>query len=362
MRLLVIQDYLRAGGTEAHAIRLVAVWKAAGQEVQLLTFRPGGELLPRARAWGVEPRVLQKVDTGIHAWAPGLSRAVRDWDPQAILLLGRSAHLHGAKLKRKFPGVWLVATVRTGRPFPPAYRESLRAADRVIVNSMWARERVRREKISPEKVLVIPNALLHPPPEAAERERLRAGTRQELEVPGETPVLLYPAAFRKGKNHAGLLQMVAGIRDLEWRLWLAGEGPQRKACERLVASLGLGGRVRFLGFREDPRPLFCGADVVISYSHEESLPNALMEAQACGRPVLAWDTAGTSEVVLGGVSGYLIHPGDEPAYLLALREALLQAGTRAKMGRDGAVWSRQFPAVETQAGRYLEVLSAGSHS
>lgn len=91
-----------------------------------------------------------------------------------------------------------------------------------------------------------------------------------------------------------------------WRLTLYGEGPMRNSLERLVCRLGLSDRVVFAGYSSVEDIWACN-HVLIMPSRYEGLPLAMVEAILCGRPVIATDVAGHSEVIEDGVTGFLAH-------------------------------------------------------
>ena len=119
MRLLIIQDYLRHGGTESHAVWLAGALRASGVDAEILTFRPGGALLPRAGAAGIPVTSLQRKDSGFDWHAPGLAAAVKARRPDAVLLMGKMANARARGLRKALPaGTRLVGSVRTGHRLP----------------------------------------------------------------------------------------------------------------------------------------------------------------------------------------------------------------------------------------------------
>jgi glycosyltransferase involved in cell wall biosynthesis len=137
--------------------------------------------------------------------------------------------------------------------------------------------------------------------------------------------------FRRAKNQRALLEAAAGLPGgWDWRLWLVGDGPERRACEDLCGRLGLGGRVRFLGFQEDPGPFYRAADIAVHASREEALSNFLIEAQAHGLPAVACRAAGIRECFVEGRTGWMVEQDDPAAFRAALaRLASDTPGARA---------------------------------
>ena len=105
----------------------------------------------------------------------------------------------------------------------------------------------------------------------------------------------------------------------------------------LRGSLGLEGRVRLLGFRDDVDVLLAAADVVaVPSTYPDSLPNSSIEAAATGLPVVATDTGGQREIIRDGVTGRIVPPRDPRALACALRELADDPDTAARLGRAAA--------------------------
>ena len=96
MRIWLLQDRLRSGGTERQTVLLARAFHASGHEVTVVTFRPGGVLKPTL---GTLPhRVLQGFDTGLNWFAPGLVRVARAAAPEVVLCMGRMANCYAGRL------------------------------------------------------------------------------------------------------------------------------------------------------------------------------------------------------------------------------------------------------------------------
>lgn len=157
---------------------------------------------------------------------------------------------------------------------------------------------------------------------------------QDVPVPDGAPVWAVVAALREPKGHVPLAEAWARVVEdhPDAHLLVVGEGPHRSALETRVHELGLGRRVHLLGSREDVPDLLAGVDGVVSASFTEALPTALVEAAACGLPVVATDAGGTRDVVLDGVTGRVVPVGDVTALATELSRLLSDPRTRAAYG------------------------------
>ena len=360
MKIVVLQDFLRSGGTERQSILLANAFVAAGHPTLLLTFRPGGAL-GRTVSGAVERRALQPLDFKIDWFAPGLLREIRRFAPDAVLCMGRMANCYAGILQRELPRVAVLATMRTGKRLPALFRRSLATVRHVVANSHDARDTlVKAYGIPPEKISVIHNSLVFPatPVTTAVASGSRAALRARHGASEATLVLLCVAMFRPEKNQRGLIEAVADLpRELDWQLWLPGEGPARTSCEHLVATLKLGSRVKFLGFQPDLSAIYPAADIAVHASRSEALSNFLVEAQAHGLPAVVYQAQGMEECFIPGKTGWALPPSDAVAFRAAiLRLAREPAADRAERSAAARAFARNAFDPKRQVAAYVDLL------
>lgn len=129
----------------------------------------------------------------------------------------------------------------------------------------------------------------------------------------------------------------------DWRLTILGEGSQRSALESLAGNLGLGGRVQLPGALRDPFPALKYAGLFVLPSRYEGFGNALVEAMACGLPVVAADCdSGPREIIRPGIDGLLVPPEDASALAAAMAGVMADAERRAQLGAAARQASRRF--------------------
>ena len=186
---------------------------------------------------------------------------------------------------------------------------------------------------SPERVSVLHNPGPAELP-AASRDELRAS----FGLVG--PTAAFAGRLTPQKSLDVLVQALAGCASVS--LVIAGEGDERGPTEALAQRLGLVGRVRFLGPLERGRvlELFTAADVAILASSWENFPHTVVEALAVGTPVIATRVGGVPEVVVDGVNGLLVPPGDPDALAGAVQRYFDDTALRDRL-RAAAV-----PSVE----------------
>jgi glycosyltransferase involved in cell wall biosynthesis len=126
------------------------------------------------------------------------------------------------------------------------------------------------------------------------------------------------------------------------RVYLVGDGSERASLERRVSDAGLADRMVFVGWSSDAPTWYAAADVVALTSDREGTPLALIEAAAAGRPVVATDVGGVSDVVVDGTTGFVVAAGDVTALADRLSRLARDPDLRARMGRDAPDHARLY--------------------
>lgn len=191
-------------------------------------------------------------------------------------------------------------------------------------------------------------------------EHVAMGSKQPLEPddpPIDGPLVVACGRLVAQKGFDDLLDAFAIVRSRipDAKLWIVGEGPDRRALERRLQALSLQGSAHLLGFRENPFRYMAKADVFVLSSLFEGFGNVIVEAMACGAPVVSTDCPfGPSEIIADGVNGILV-PVREPAELAGgILKLLEDDRLRAKIADAGKARSQDF-AAERIAGQYGQV-------
>ena len=336
MRVAFVVDRLAPGaGTENQLQLLCESLSRERVRPLLVELRPGGAPLPAD-----VPRLVLGVGrlaspAGLRA-VRRLAAFLRDEQVRVAVTAFPDATVVGglAALRARVP---LVTTRRNLDPVAgasPAYRAlrgwlNARTAA-FLANSGAAAEAARTgEGIPAARVAVVTNAL-------RPRTDEPAGPREDLGLP---PGRLVGAVgnLRPVKGHRDLLAAFARLEAPDVRLVIAGEGEERGALEADARARGLADRVHLLGHRDDVPRLLPHFAVFAHASHAEGSPNAVLEAQAAGVPVVATAVGGTRELLAGGERGLPVAPGDVEGLAAALAEMLADgdpARARARALRD----------------------------
>jgi glycosyltransferase involved in cell wall biosynthesis len=180
-------------------------------------------------------------------------------------------------------------------------------------------------------------------------------------APGERNMILFLGKLQQSKGIFDLLQAVAAVRATVpgVRLVCAGDG-ERISVARHAERLGIADAVKFTGWvgPSGKRALFENAALFALPSYDEALPISLLEAMSAGLPVIASPVGGVQEVVVDGVSGFLVAPGDTHTLERLLRKVLEDRALAARIGAAGRQSARLRYSPERAVPR-LEALYAG---
>ena len=269
---------------------------------------------------------------------------------------GWSWHLYAAPAIRiaRLRGVPVLVSYRGGEAAAflarsaRGVRRSMSRAARLIVPSRFLQEVFGRHGMHAE---VVPNvvdlARFHPRAEAAgggaatARPHLVVARNLEPIYDNETALHTFSIVLR---------------RHPAARLTIAGSGPDAGALERLAAELGVTDRVRFAGRleRDDMAALYQSADIALNPSLADNMPNSLLEAMACGVPVVSTNVGGIPFMVRDGATALLVSPKDAPAAAAAVNLLLADGALRRRIVSAGL--------AEVQAYTWAKVAPVLSHA
>lgn len=122
----------------------------------------------------------------------------------------------------------------------------------------------------------------------------------------------------KRKNHMILIQAVSQLNNPHFHLFICGDGVQEKELKAKVKELGIENQIHFLGFRKDIYKISSAADLFLLASLQEGLPVAIMEAMACGLPIIASEVRGNYDLIDQGKGGYLVSPMNVDGFVKAI--------------------------------------------
>ncbi len=251
------------------------------------------------------------------------------------------------------PALMYDPTIPAGRKKPGAYfakthlkRFELALFDRVILVSRGSRDfMAKRYGLPSNKLAVVYNGL-----EAATHEGPAQVGSHALRI-----VVVGVLGWRKGID---TLLSAAAFSTSPWDITIYGDGQLRSSLEAQSKSCPPTVKVTFAGWAADARAQLSSHDVLCMPSRTESFPYAALEGMFAARPVVASDIEGLNEVVLDGVTGFLVQPDDPDSLAEALNSLAADPALRMRMGRAARIRVERHFSLEkmlsTTIGIYQE--------
>lgn len=331
-RIAVFMPSLRGGGAQRVMLTLTDGFTRAGVSVDLVLMQAAGEYLNEV------PPGVRVVDLGAARTLTGVPALVRYLHRERpTALLSTVSHANVVALwARRMARVPTRVVVRESNTMSDNSRGSLRRRQRLVpslarrcypwadaivaVSEGVAGDLARTTRLPTERILVLPNPIVTP--------ELTAMAREPLSHPwfadGEPPVVLAVGRLAKQKDFPTLLRAFGLVRRRRpVRLVVLGEGPERAVLESLAEAIGVSGEVALPGFVSNPFPYMARAGVFVLSSAWEGMPGVLIQALACGAPVVATDCpSGPRELLQGGRFGRLVPVADAEALAAAIASTL----------------------------------------
>jgi len=356
-RLAVLVRAMDGGGAQRDAILLANALAARGWPVTIVSLSAKGPLHDLVST-AVE--IEELAASSLKSALPAFRRAFARLGPDGIVLSSEAAqnvvaYLAAASLPRaRRPRLLLreVTSPSAARSLDPymqnrlAYRlvgMAYSRCDRTITLTQGAKGDLAANFGVPAANIEVmrANAVIDP----AAQQRL-AGA--DLEGSRETGLIVSIGRLSVEKDQLTLVEAMARLpAGQNARLVLVGDGPLRGAIEQTVARLGLGGRVTLAGFERDPFSWLLRAELAVCCSRFEGLGNAIIEALACGTPVVSTDCPfGPREILDGGKFGGLVKVGDPTALADAIQASLGRKPDRLALQARAAKYTASAAAVE----------------
>jgi glycosyltransferase involved in cell wall biosynthesis len=260
-----------------------------------------------------------------------------------------------------------------GRHYPDLVSPLRRAANRLVFDRLAdavnacclasARAMNRLDGFRGHRIEIIDNGIELPRYSPAEP---RTDLRRRLGLDPQRRFIACVARFHPVKDHPMLIRAMARVAaelpDVD--LLLAGDGPDRTLLEDLCRELRIADRVRFLGVRKDVPDVLLASDLFALTSETEAASLTLMEAMACGLPVVVTDVGGNPELVRPGRDGLLVPRGDDAACARALLAILRDPSLARRFGDSGRERAAERFDIDRTISRYHQLYRrlSGRHS
>lgn len=338
-RLMHIMISRNIGGAETFFTKLAREMHARGVPTRVVTepsmpwtddlIADGIDTVPIAFGGLTEPLARAR-----------LRRAVNDFRPDAVLAyMGRSAK----RLPRRKGGDTHINMVRYGGYFGLKHAAH---ADHAIGLTPALVDYIAEQGMPRERVhLAVNFGGLTPTAPVP---------RASLDTPEGVPLVLALGRFVPKKGFDTLLRALAGTPD--HHLWLGGIGDEEAALKAVTAELGIGERVRFLGWRQDRAALLAAADMCCVPSRSEPFGSVVVESWITGCPLVATRSEGPGWMVSDGEDGLLVDIDDVEGLGTALMRVANEEGLAARLAAAGRATHDARFSADAVCARYVDLI------
>ena len=319
-RISVFFPTLAGGGAELVMLTLAQGFLQRGYAVDVVVVKAKGELRERVPP---RARLIELGSSRVIFSVPALARYIRRERPVALLSTlhtANAAAVMAGLIQRRSTRVAIRQADHLSRGLGQGsdastlllqwlVRWSYRHADAVVaVSAGVADDLAERLGLQRSRIHVVPNPIVTP--ELV--ELARRSPEHEWFADGAPPVVIGVGRLTRQKRFDLLIRAFARVRErCEARLMILGEGEERNRLQTLIRELGLEQHAVLVGFVKNPFAFLARARVFVLCSDWEGLPGALIQALACGTPVVATDCdSGPREILQDGRFGRLVRVGD----------------------------------------------------
>ena len=326
LRTTIYLPSLDGGGAERAMVELANGLRAEGVRVDVVVTRDDG---PWRQLLSRHVRLVTIKSASALTGLTKLVRHLRREQPDLVLANGRSSIILALLARRLAPQCGVISRLPNNLTTVPAQRS---------LKQRWAA--VVEARLLPQSDAIVTNSdgssryIAHSLPNAATRVQtihnpivwpdLPVEAAKPVHHPwfldGGAPIILSAGRLVPDKDHATLLRAFASLaRHRDARLVVLGEGIERRRLNTLARELGIGHRVDFPGFHANPFAFMARSRLFALSSTREGMPNVLVQAMACGTPVVSTDCpSGPREVLEDGKWGALVPVGDPDALAEAM--------------------------------------------
>ena len=345
--------HLYGGGLQVFF--LVQGLQARGEEA-VLACPTGSAIAAHARAHGLQVREIAMGGDQDIGLVRRVRRLIRSEHPDIVHLHSRRGSDVWGAIAARLERVPTVMSRRNDNPEPRGwFRLKYKLYDRVVAISEGIEQVLLNAGLSPDKVVCVHSAV--------DTQRYRPHRdgidwfRDEFKLAEDELTIAMAAQFIARKGHRTLISALPAVLAVQprTRVLLFGQGPEMAAMKKLVKQADLQHQVHFAGFRSDLERVLPCVDVMVHPAEMEGLGVALLQAAACGLPIVAGRAGGIPEIVRPGITGELIEPGDAGALSGYLIQLLGDAGLRQRYGSAGRALTLAEFSIDAMVDGNLQV-------
>ena len=359
MTVLFLIENAGGGGAESFVETLAEEYIKLGHRC-ILGFCVPGPLLEKAQALGMETVQLGLGRADFFRAPKALAKICREKNVDVIHAQFPRENVLAVKAAKRCPGLKVVYTDHMSVPQGSKWRILNRKYCRKdeFVAAVWegGRRVLEENGVPADKIRVIPNGVGEVPEAAERRAEASAKLKERFGVPGNALVICTLARLSYEKGMDVLIDAMAKLKTLTDRPFfciIAGSGPLRGALQNQIKALGLENYV-FLAGRIDDKAekteLLLGSDLYVNSSRSEAMSMAVLEAMACGLPLVLADIGAAGEIGCG----LLLPPEDPKALALGVKTVMENNNLRMDLSYDSLRTVREKYSAGRMAQAYLD--------
>jgi len=344
-RIIHITNDMEIGGVQGKIVSLLKNLKPNDMQFYVATVAASGPLSVQLRNLGIQTRYFPCIGRALfirwinlyQVWR--LSQWIKELEIDIVRthlflggFIGRIAALlvrapiiihteHNTYIWKRFYHIWIDR-------FLARFTKIIVAVSREVM-----RFTVEQERIDKEKFVVIYNGIDLRDFNIQKEDSLRG----EFKIPRDSVLV---GSIGRLVSQKGFEYLINAARDVSKVVpnayfLIIGDGPLRHRLQEIAESFGISRNVIFTGYRRDISRILGSLDIFVLSSLIEGFPNALMEAMACARPVIATMVGGVPELISQDENGLLVYPSDSQALCVAII-SLIKDGDKARMLGEAA--------------------------
>lgn len=324
--VLFITTGLRKGGAETQLIKIARFLKSREYKVRVVSLKPINDFNIDFNAEGLEVIFLKRWLTNPFSNCLKLYRTVREFNPDVVI-----AFMFISIIFARFLKMWfrfnLISSIRTpviANKWYGLFKLTADWDDVVVYNSYKSKSNFEKNNLVKKTGLVVNNAISIP-----ELSKKKGPPNQQF-------VWISMAHFVPEKDYMTLFKAVALIKKENFRVDVLGNLFHQDWPSQVIKELQIGDHVNLLGLKTDTSTYLQEADGFVLSSFLEGMPNALLEAMACRKPVIASAVDGIEELLENIDCGFLFKQGDEHDLAKKMMEIMnMTAEERNALGQNG---------------------------
>jgi glycosyltransferase involved in cell wall biosynthesis len=271
-----------------------------------------------------------------------LARVLRKWRPAAVHARGAgcwSDTVFASAIAGRPPMILGFHGIETGRGFTPNQRRAARVGQRLGA-TFTSVSRAGREMM--KDTLRLPQESIEHLPNGVDANRFaspgdsqRNVARTKMNIPPSAFVIGTVASMTSVKRHDLMIDAVADMQESagDVRLLIVGSGSLRARLAEHATRRGVSAKIQFVGQREDVTPAYHAIDAYLCASDSEGVSNSVLEAMACGVPVITTNVGDHGILVRDGIEGVVVEAGSASALARGMNRIFLSPAARNSMGQ-----------------------------